>query len=103
MKAIKIDVSQQAVYEVDVFGLESMQRQVGGLLETAMNIDTDCIYVNEEGLFGNNDKWFNFDGSHQPFAGHGLVVGTDDNGRTIAPKITVDEVKSKVRFLTLVK
>lgn len=103
MKAIKIDVEKKSVYEVHVFGLESMQKQVGGLLETAMNIDSDCLYVNEEGLFNEQNNWFLFDGAHQPFAGDGLIVGTDNNGCTVAPKITIDEVKSKVRFSVILK
>lgn len=49
----------------------------------------DVMYVDENGLLGNNPlAWIIVRGAWQPFAGKGLVLGTDRNGNSIAPKDT---------------
>jgi hypothetical protein len=65
--------------------------------------DHDSIMVDEEGLFtmDNNSKFFSVVGGHQPFIGNGLVVGVDNRGNSVDPCISVEEVRSKVKFHTL--
>lgn len=103
MKAILIDAKNKEVKEVDIAGdLESWYETIGcGMVECALYFDHyDSIMVDEEGLFNNEcNEFFFVKGGHQPFAGNGLVVGTDENGEACDTKISVDEVKSKVNFM----
>jgi hypothetical protein len=59
--------------------------------------------VDEEGLFtmDESSKFFSVTGGHQPFIGNGLVVGVDRQGESVDPCITVEEVRSKVKFHTM--
>jgi hypothetical protein len=103
MKAILIDAKNREVKEVEIKGdLESWYEAIGcGMVECALYFDNhDSIMVDEEGLFNDQcDEFFFVKGGHQPFAGNGLVVGTDNMGESVSTKITVDEVKSKVKFM----
>ena len=103
MKAIFIDAKNKEVKEVEIKGdLQSWYETIGcGMVECALYFDEhDSIMVDEEGLFNDqcNDFFF-VKGGHQPFAGNGLVVGTDENGESVSTKISLDEVKSKVKFM----
>jgi hypothetical protein len=103
MKAILIDAKNREVKEVQITGdLESWYETIGcGMVECALYFNEhDSIMVDEEGLFNENcDEFFFVNGGHQPFAGNGLVVGTDDTGEAVDTKIALNEVKSKVKFM----
>jgi len=62
----------------------------------------DVMYVDENGLFNNhNDVWIVIRGAWQPFAGGGVVCGTNRAGDTIAPKdITVEWLKNNILILS---
>ena len=82
--------------------LEDFQRIVGGYIEVATYVnETDVIYVNEEGLLHGETLFFEYEGAHQPFAGNGVIVGTDDEGDSTPPSISVEEVRSKVKFTNI--
>jgi hypothetical protein len=103
MKAIFIDSKNREVKEVEIKGdLQSWYETIGcGMVECALYFDDhDSIMVDEEGLFHSEcNEFFFVKGGHQPFAGNGLVVGTDENGESVSTKISLDEVKSKVKFM----
>lgn len=62
----------------------------------------DCIYVDDEGLLKPMQHFFAVRGSAQPYAGRGLVVGTDARGRSIAPAVTLPELTAHLRFIELI-
>ena len=99
MKVIVINTAEQKVEEREIEGtLADYQKIVGGWI-TAVNItDTDCFYVNDEGLYDTSLEYFEYKGAHQPFKGNGVVVGTDAEGETIEPTITVEQVREAVSF-----
>lgn len=102
MRWIVIDSERKEVREVNIVepSLDAMQSIVDGLIERAHEIDdVNEIYVNEEGLLGNPQHFFFYEGAHQPFAGSGVVVGHDNRGNTVATTLTLNEVKKKVRFM----
>ena len=57
----------------------------------------DAIFVDDEGLFRLNQAYFAYDG-HQ-LAGYGLVLGTDDEGDSIEPANTLEELTSRITWL----
>ncbi len=103
MRAYKIDVVARQVSEIaidDASRLKSMQAFVGGYVAQALRLDDDnLIYVNDEGLFEADAAFFAVPGGHQPFAGNGLVVGTDEDGASVSPTIGIEEVRSRIVFL----
>lgn len=103
MKAYRIDVVARQVVEIvidDARRLKSMQAVVGGYVAQALRLEGEnVIYVNDEGLFEPDAAFFAVPGGHQPFAGDGLVVGTDEDGATVAPTIDVEELRSLIVFL----
>lgn len=107
MKAILIDVHNENVRMVEVDDKNVLRdwykHIICGMVEVAHYFNNhDSIMCDEEGLFSmdNKSKFFTVQGGHQPFIGNGLVVGVDSNGKSVDPHISVEEVRSKVKFHT---
>lgn len=106
MKGILIDSKNREVREVelgkelkDIYEVMDVQ-----MIEVATYLPNgDCIYCDEEGLFGMDADSVFFDvNAHQPFIGNGLVVGTNRNtGATVSAKSTADEIRDLVKFKSL--
>jgi hypothetical protein len=62
----------------------------------------DVIYVDDEGLLKPLDWFFAVKGGHQPFAGCGLVLGSNDDGETVSASIALEELKRRVLHLRIV-
>ena len=114
MKAILIDVKNETVTDVtydEKHSLDEWYKLIGcELVEVATEIpNTDnttgnSIMVDEEGMLGldDNSKFFTVEDAHQPFAGNGLIVGINyDNGKTIDCSITADDIRNKIKFLSI--
>lgn len=67
---------------------------------TVVRIDGgDVVYVDDEGLInGNEHGWFQLLTYHQALKGYGLVLGTDNEGNSVAPKISLDDLRLLVNF-----
>lgn len=107
MKVILINSQNRSVNELDITGdLKSIYDAMDvQMIETASYLDNgDVVYVDEEGMFGldRNSVFFNLNGAHQPFAGNGLVIGTNTNtGESVDCKSTAEEIRTLVEFLSL--
>ena len=62
----------------------------------------DVIYVDDEGLLKPLDWFFAVKGGHQPFAGCGLVLGSNDDGETVSARIALQELKRRILHLRIV-
>lgn len=101
MKAILINAKTKEVKEIEIGKdykeiykhLECQYFTIGTYLDKQ-----DAIFVDDEGLMNGTDEFFTFEGAHQPFAGNGLIMGSDDEGESTDCKIQIDEVKNKVAF-----
>lgn len=105
--AILIDVHAKEVKEIklekkDGLYLQSIYDHLGcKLIDHAMYLnDSNVVYVDDEGLLtmGPTSSFFYIKEAHQPFIGNGIVVGMDEDGNTDHVSVTVEEVRSKVRF-----
>jgi hypothetical protein len=67
-----------------------------------LNREGDCVFVDDVGLLNEPEYFFRFD-DRDPYAGKGFVLGTDDEGESISPTLTLDELKARVRFYQLVR
>ena len=102
MKAILIDVKTQEIKEGDHDGkLQNIYDLIDCRTIDIVRIDdVNGIFVDDEGLLKDN-LYFEYSGSENVFklAGSGLILGVDDEGNSISPTLTVEDVKSKVNFL----
>jgi hypothetical protein len=101
MKAILINAKTKEVKEVEMGkDYQEIYKQLECELFTAgAYLDKeDVIYVDDEGLINGTDVFFTFEGAHQPFAGNGLIMGTDDEGESTDCKINLTEVTKRVKF-----
>lgn len=105
MRCILIDSENHVVKEGKIEGdtLKYMQHAVGGLITIGviLNDQNDTIMVDDEGLLKSPQHFFEYEGAHQPFAGNGIIVGCDDMGDTVDCGITLEEAKSKIKFMSL--
>lgn len=62
----------------------------------------DALFVDDEGLLKPLQHFFAVRGLPEPIAGRGLVVGTDDRGRSISPTTTLAELTENVKFIELI-
>ena len=105
MKAILIDVFNKTVKEINLDGNKDMLDQWYHVIKTDVVevahyiTDHDSILVDEIGLLKPCDHFFFYEGAHQPFAGNGLIVGTDEEGETVDCEISAEEVENNVQFL----
>lgn len=100
MRAILIDPETREVSEVEIdpTSLDDYYRLIGCDCFTAVTIDDQgtTVYVDDEGLFKGPSVFFLIKGYPQPLAGRGLVVGTDAEGNTIEPSVSIDWVTDNV-------
>lgn len=72
-------------------------------LDTTEAKKNDCILVDEEGLLKEIQKQMFFTIPNvllQPLAGIGVVTGSDSQGNTTEPSLTLEWFKQNVRFHT---
>ena len=102
MKAILIDPFTRSVSEVEYSG---NYKDIYDLIDcdtftlASIDPDGDGIFVDDEGLFKPEQAFFWHKGYPQPLAGKGLVLGCDEEGESISPKTTLEEVKANTQFL----
>jgi len=110
MKAILIDVKNNTVSDVEVSDKNTLKEWYNlidcELVTVAAYIDAedhDSIIVDDEGLLDitSETRFFTFEGCPQPYAGNGLIVGVDEEGESVSPKVTADDVRAKIKFHNL--
>ncbi|MCV0377484.1 hypothetical protein [Microbacterium sp.] len=61
----------------------------------------DGLYVDDEGLLKPAYHFIALRGMPQPYAGRGLVLGMDANGRSVAPTTSLEQLTRDVKFIEL--
>ena len=101
MKAILIDSINKEVKEIEIGkGIDEMYKFLNCEIFTIASYlpKNDAIFVDDEGLMNGTDTFFTYEGAHQPFAGNGLIMGSNSKGESVDCKIDLNEVKKKVNF-----
>lgn len=103
MKAYLIDTPNKQIVEVEYNGdwktisPEHLKCEV--FTTVRLNLSDDCVYVDDEGLInGNEHGWFTIDTYGQPLRGYGLVLGVDEEGETVEPSLSLEELRAKIGF-----
>ena len=100
MKAYLINAEARTITEVTVGDYKTYYPLLGCDCFACVGIeDEDTIYVDDNGLLKPQQNFFLYDGYAQPLAGNGLVLGTNDEGESVEPKITLETLKSKITFM----
>lgn len=103
MKAYLIDPFEQTITEVEHDGkLETIYALIqcgdSGFDLVHFGTNRDGIFVDDEGLYKKDQRYFVLEGFPSPLAGRGLVTGCDDEGETVAPKISLRHLVEKISW-----
>ena len=103
MQAILIDTPNQTIEIVDYSGdYKDIYALLGCDLFTTVYLEgvgEDTLYVDDEGLYVENQVFFGIAGCPQPLAGRGLILGTDDEGDSTDCTSSLDTIKKMVTWL----
>ena len=110
MRAILVNSTDRNVNAIDIKGNDF--REIAKLIGCSTIAsgysfsNKDFMYVDDEGLFTDNDNGFiiHEEGNNwgmQKLIGNALIVGSDEDGNDLDAVSTVDEVKSIIKFCKL--
>ncbi len=61
--------------------------------------DSDCLYVDDEGLLKSPERFVGFNGVDDiKFAGKVLVVGTDEEGASVSANTDIEKLRANIHF-----
>lgn len=103
MKGILIDPFTRTITEREIErdSLKGIYDALGVECFSCVGLDKrDTLYVDDEGLFRENQEFFLIGNYPQPLAGRALILGTDPEGRSVTPRASIDLVRGVVRWLT---
>ena len=110
MRAFLIDPEIATIEEVnkDFEKLEELQAAVEGYIELAGYLTDESggenvVYCDEEGMLKLQLAYTQIEGYPNPLAGRLLVIGSDGEGGSQDATISMEELVSKVSFLSLAK
>lgn len=107
-------MTSQTYYLIDPFEKTISPVYYDGQLESVYAL-LDCrsitavpchgfdLFVDDEGLFVENQEFFLAVGCMQPLGGKALVVGCDAVGNTVPSGITLEQLESLVMFVEAVE
>jgi hypothetical protein len=101
MRAILIDPVAKTVTEVEhTDDYRDIYKHLECDLFTVVGIDeVDSVFIDDEGLLKDEPgPFFALAGYPQPLAGRGLILGCDEEGESIAARMSLDEARAMVSF-----
>jgi hypothetical protein len=112
IRAILIDPERRTLTEIQIEDDYRKTKEVlgcrcftgGPTLNGSLDEGFDAVYVSDDPLEDRDDPrfWFEVDADHNPhscpFAGLGLVLGSDDMGEGRDANISVDELAARITF-----
>lgn len=103
MKGYLIDPFNRTIEEVEHDGsLDSIYQliDVQCFACAAFDDQGNTAYVDDEGLFKDDQEFFYMPHYPQPLAGKGLILGCNEIGESQSPTVSLDEVRAKVIFMS---
>jgi hypothetical protein len=58
----------------------------------------DTFFVDDEGMFKADRAFFQHPGYPQPLAGYGMVLGANSEGDSVAPSITLNDLRRDIKW-----
>lgn len=106
MRSFLIDPFKQEITEVEYSGdIEQIYQLTDcQTFDCARIRNGDGIFVDDEGLYAEDVRFFWHEDYIQPLAGKGMVIGCDmETGESAPAKTTLNELLDKVRWVTPIK
>jgi hypothetical protein len=102
MKAILIDPHSRTVAQVDFHGdYKQIYTLIDADLFTVLELgEGETLFLDDEGLFREGQEFFAIGNYPHPLAGKALILGTNDEGESVATKLHADKVRAAVRWLS---
>lgn len=106
MRAIKIDVEQKKVYHVEISDWKEIAPAIGNgcsLFACPITFENgDTLYTDEEGLLKPEMiGCFSMSDWDYPLVGNALVIGSDDDGESVDPSSTLEEIEKLIIWGTV--
>lgn len=102
MKAYLIDPFMETVQEIDYSGdWKDIRTLLKCDIFTTVYFDdmsTDSVFVDDEGLYVDNQRFFKLGGYTQPLAGYGLVLGCNEEGDSVDCMSTLEDVANQIEW-----
>jgi hypothetical protein len=102
MKAILIDPWKCEVSEIEYDGnWQSISKHLMCDLFTCVylpDLNGDVMYLDDEGLYVEDQQFFLFEGAGTPLAGYALILGSDGEGGSVDVATSVDRIAYKTIF-----
>lgn len=114
MRAILIDPFAITITEIDIpykddgegfklfYPLLSHEIHPVDTFDVVRLQDGDAIFVDDNGLLNDPQRFFLLRGYDNPLAGKGLVMGSDDDGNTQPAKMALQWFTDNVRFAEVI-
>lgn len=104
MKSFLIDPFNQkievAIYSGDYKDISKLIEADSGLFDVVrLYANQDVAFVDDEGLYVEDQKFWIHKNYPTPLAGKALVLGTDDEGDSISPATSIDQLKDDIKFI----
>lgn len=106
MRAIKIDVEQKKVYEIEIKDYKDIYPAIGNGCELfACPIffeNADTLYTDDEGLLKPEMiGCFSMPDWDYPLVGNAVILGSDDEGESVDAKSTIEEIENQIIWGTV--
>jgi hypothetical protein len=101
VKAILIDPFTRTISDAEYDGnYETIYRLIDCECFDAVTINKngETVWVDDEGLFKEDQAFFMIAGYPDPLAGKGLVLRTNRHGESVGTQLTVEHLEDMVRF-----
>lgn len=104
MKALKINVAELCIEEVEVNSPNDIYKHLGeGVTCFACPVmfeNLDSIYCDDEGWFKRTQGGFMMPDWNYPIVNNALILGTDLEGNSVDVKMTAEELQRKIIYIT---
>ena len=103
-KAYHIDSVNRKITEVIINNYTDIYPLLGDGVDIfdAVTVEKhDIIFVDDCGLMRSPEHFFLYSSYGHLLAGNGVVMGSSPDGESIDPKMTIDELKQRVKFMSV--
>jgi len=99
MRAILIDPFTQTIEEVDYSGdYKDIYTLIQCELFSTVYCLEDTLFVDDEGLYVKDQRYFKVAGYPQPLAGRGLLLGTNEEGDSVDAKAKLSVIEKVIEW-----
>ena len=103
-KAYHIDAVNRKITEVVINNDKEIYPFLGegvDIFDIVVVEKRDTIFVDDVGLLKSPEHFFLYNSYGHPLAGNAVVMGSSPDGESIDPKMTIDELKQRVKFMSI--